>query len=106
MRKLSTYGGHLQPTYGPGDWVGKGTAMVQEPLPGAVDGIARSSWATPRLFQGGQAPINIYGNVHVHLQQPGQDGEKQPSPSPELSARERYYSQGETSWSGSERGGQ
>ena len=106
VRKLSTYGGHLQPTYGPGDWVGKGTAMVQEPLPGAVDGVGRSSWATPHLFQGSQSPINIYGNVHVHLQPPGKDGEKQAAPSTELSARERYFSQGETSWSGSERGGQ
>lgn len=107
-RQLSTtYGGRLQSTYGPGDWVGKGAAMAQEPLPGAVDGIARSGLVTPRLFQGNQqAPINIYGNVHVHLQQGGQGGDQQSQPSLELSARERYYSQGETSWSGSGRGGQ
>ncbi|CAM9905520.1 unnamed protein product, partial [Hapterophycus canaliculatus] len=117
---------HLQPTYGPGDWVGTGGAsragggaMSPEPLPG---GVARAGgWvAAPNLLQGGnQAPINIYGNVHVHLQQGGgvQDGGAQQqqkqqhqgqhsSLSAELSARERYYSQGETSWSGSDRGGQ
>lgn len=115
VQQLSAYGSgepHLQPTYGPGDWVGGGGggALLPEPLPGS---------AAPHLFQGGnQAPINIYGNVHVHLQQGGgdqqqqqqqQQGGRQGRPSPtsaELSARERYYSQGETSWSGSERGGQ
>ena len=107
VQQLSAYGSgepHLEPTYGPGDWVGGSGdgALLPEPLPGSV---------APRLFQGGnQAPINIYGNVHVHLQQSGGDQQQQQGgagrPSEEMSARERYYSQGETSWSGSERGGQ
>lgn len=126
QQQLSMFPGDLQAIYGPGDWVGRragpedwlgrgalqdGTEMMvpQQKLPGViVDGIPRSgnNWVSPNLFHGNQAPINIYGNVHVHL--PGKQGgdEQSPSGSQELRARERYYSQGETSWSGSERGSQ
>lgn len=119
-QQLATYGGDPRVTYGPGDWVGRASEIEQEPLPGTVDEVARmvreplfgahdgvvpASWvASPRLFQGNLSPINIYGNVHVHLEG-GQDGQQEKaSPSSELSARERYFSQGETSWSGSGRG--
>lgn len=120
-QQLSRYEQNLQPTYGPGDWVGRGAmaaqraAMLQEPLPGATaNGMVQSAWGTgtqggvPNLFQGNQAPVHIYGDFHVHLrQQDSNQGREQGSPlsAAELSARERYYSQGETSWSGSERGG-
>ncbi|CAN0119004.1 unnamed protein product, partial [Scytosiphon promiscuus] len=91
-QQLSAYGlgsqTQLQPTYGPGDWVGTGRAsrpgegfLSSEPLPG---GVARpGGWVAPHVVQGGnQAPINIYGNVHVHLQQGSgvQDGGAQQRP--------------------------
>ena len=119
-RQLATYGGNPQTAYGPGDWVGKASEMVQDPLPAVVDGVARivkeplagapngavrASWVSPpRLFDGNRAPINIYGNVHVHLES-GKDTGKESPPTQEVGARERYFSQGETSWSGSGRAG-
>lgn len=119
-QQIATYGGDPRVTYGPGDWVGKASEIEQEPLPGTVDGVARmvrepllgahdgvvgASWvASPRLFQGNLSPINIYGNVHVHLDGGQHEQQEKASPSSELSARERYFSQGETSWSGSGRG--
>ncbi|CAM9420740.1 unnamed protein product, partial [Sphacelaria rigidula] len=127
QQQLSTLPRNLQPTYGPSDWVGKSrrqrdwlrigrdldgvTEMMvqQEPLPGTVvDGIPRAgnNWVTPNQFEGNQAPINIYGNVYVHLPPGQKNGDEHLPGSAELSARERYYSQGETSWSGSQRGGQ
>lgn len=119
-QQIATYGGDPRVTYGPGDWVGKPSEIEEEPLPRTVDGVARmvrepllgahdgivgASWvASPRLFQGNLSPINIYGNVHVHLEGGQHEQQEKASPSSELSARERYFSQGETSWSGSGRG--
>lgn len=107
QQQLARYGQYLQPTYGPGDWVGRGaegTAVVQEPLPRSERGVVQSDIRVPNLFQGNQAPINIYGNIYVgHPEKRPHEGQ-QSSPA-ELGARDRFFAQGETTWSGSKTGG-